>query len=230
MHEREETTTHDPRLAAALAGGVPLRLGQLLRDAGAALNGAKRWVLLGALAWLSLAVLASLLGLLLGLGEVIAGSLSVIVTAPVTLALTMYAVRRVAGVPTDAEALLAYRPALGHVVVVLMLASLVVAGAEALLGPVWSLPVALLYALLSGQAVFLAADRGADAFTAIGWSVRASLPVLPTLIALQLTVALALVVGTLAFGIGLIWAVPYAALALGAVSWRLFGTSAEGAA
>ncbi len=226
MGEPDQLSRDDPGVAAALAGRAPLRAGEVLRSAAESLGGSKRWILLGMLVWLTLALLATLLGLLLGLSDVVAGSLSVIATAPVTLALTMYAVRRVAGVPTDLAALLAYRPALGHAVVVLLMASLVLAGAEALLGTTWSVPVALAYGLLSAQAVFLVADRGADAFTAIAWSVRASLHVLPALVLVQFALAALVLVGTLAFGIGLIWAAPFAVLALGAVSLRLFGTRA----
>ena len=226
MSASDERVTNDPGLSAALAGQAPLQLGDLLRRAAAALGGAKRWVLLGMLVWLSVAVVATVFGLMLGLSDLVAGSVSVIATAPVTLALTMYAVRRVAGVPTDVQTLMAYRPAIGHAVVVTLLASLVLTVSEALVGPTWSLPLALLYSLLTGQALFLVGDRGVDAFTAIGWSVRASLPVLPTLLVLQLTLAAVVLLGTLAFGIGLIWAAPFAVLALGAVSYRLFGTRA----
>ena len=226
MSRGDERVTNDPGLAAALAGQAPLHLGDLLRSAAAALRGAKRWLLLGLLAWLAVAVVATLFGLALGLSDLVAGSLSVIATAPVTLALTMYAVRRVAGVATDSDALMAYRPAIGHAVVVTLLASLVLTATEALVGPTWSLPLTLLYGLLTGQALFLVADRGVDAFTALGWSIRASLPVLSTLLLLQLTLAGVVLLGTLAFGIGLIWAAPFAVLALGAVSYRLFGTRA----
>jgi uncharacterized membrane protein len=144
--------------------------------------------------------------------------------------LTMYAVRRVAGVPTDLDAVTAYRPALGHAVVVLLLASFVVSGAEALLGPALSLPAAMLYGLLTSQALFLSADRGVDAFTALGWSARASLRVLPTLLLVQLMLAGVVLLGALAFGIGLVWAAPFAVLTLGAVSVQLFGTTAAGSA
>lgn len=219
-----DTASDDPGLAAALAGTAPLRAGALLRDALRVLRGAKRWVWFGLLAWLSVAIAAAVLGVVLGLPEALAASLSVIATAPVSVAITMYAVRRVAGVSTDAAALQAYRPALGHAVVVLLLASLVLSAAEAVLGPVWSLAVALPYSLLTGQALFLVADRGTDAFTALGWSVRASLRVLPTLIVVQLLIAGMALLGAVTFGIGLIWLAPLAVLTLGAVSYRLFGT------
>lgn len=222
-------TTIDPGLAAALAGQVPLPLGDLMRQAGVALRGAKRWILLGLLTWLSVALLTTLLGLVLGLSEVVAGSLSVVATAPVALWLTMFAVRRLAGVQTGARDLLAYRPALGHAAVVLLLASLVLSGAEALLGPLWSLPVALLYGLLTSQALFLSADRGVDAFTAVGWSVRACLPLLPALLVLHVLLSAIVLLGALTLGIGLLWAAPFAVLALGAVSLRLFGTTAAAA-
>ncbi len=226
MSTRTDRTVVDPALAAALAGEVPLRLGDVLRLAAASLRGAKRWILLGMLVWLSVALFATLLGLLLGLSEVVAGSLSVIATAPLTLGLTMFAVRRVAGVGSDLGTLLAYRPAIGHAVVVLLLASVVFSATEALLGSTWSLPVMLVYGLLTGQALFLIADRGVDAFTALGWSLRATLPVLPTLLLLQLVLAGIVFLATLALGIGLIWALPFVVLAMGAVSLRLFGTSA----
>lgn len=219
-------TDDDPQLAAALAGRAPLHTRDVLATGWGALPGAKRWLLLGMLVWLAVAVTATTVGVLLRLPEAVAASLSVIATAPVSLALTMYAVRRVAGVPTDLEALQRYRPALAHAVLVLMLASLVFTAADALLGPSIGAAVSLLYGLLTGQALFLVADRGADAFTAIGWSVRASLPVLGTLVVVQLALALALVLGALTFGIGLIWAAPFALLSLGAVSYQLFGTRA----
>jgi|GEM_PF-2003814 len=217
---------HDPQLSAALAGQVPLRVGDVLRSAWRVVPGAKRWVLLGMLAWLGTAVFATIVGVALSLPEAIAASLSVIVTAPVTVALTMYGVRRVAGIATDREALLSYRPTIAHAVIVLLFASLVITVSEALLGPTLGTSVALLYGLLTGQAVFLVADRRVDAFTAIGWSVRASLPVLFTLLLIQLTIAGAVALGALALGIGLIWAAPFALLALGAVSYQLFGTRA----
>lgn len=227
---RDTATTHDdPRLADALAGRSPLALGAVLGDAWRVLRGAKRWVLLGMLSWLGVAFLATLVGVALRLPEAVAASLSVIATAPVTLALTMYAVRRVAGVPTSRDDLLAYRPSLAHAVVVLLLASLVITVSDALLGPVVGTAVTLLYGLLTAQAVFLVADRGVDAFTAIGWSVRASLPVLFTLLLVQLSIAGAILLGTLALGVGLIWAAPFALLASGAVSYHLFGTRAEAA-
>lgn len=224
-----QNVSDDPGLAAALEGRAPLRVGELLGDALRAMRGAKRWVWFGLLAWLSVAVAAAALGVVLGLPEALAASLSVLATAPVSVALTMYAVRRVAGVPTDADALQAYRPVLGHAVVVLLLASLVFSAAEAALGPVWSLAVALPYSLLTGQALFLVADRGADAFSALGWSVRASLQVLPVLVLVQLAVAGMALLGALTFGIGLIWLAPLAVLTLGAVSFRLFGTLAAAA-
>lgn len=219
-------TNDDPGLAAALAGRSPLRVGEVLRDGVRALRGAKRWIWLGVLAWGSIAVVAAVLGVVLGLPEALAASLSVIATAPVSVALTMYGVRRVAGVPTDANDLQAYRPALGHAVVVLLLGSLVLTAAETLLGPAWSLAVALPYSLLTGQALFLVADRGTDAFTAIGWSVRASLPVLPVLLVVQVVLAGLALLSLVTLGIGLIWAAPLAVLTLGAVSFRLFGTRA----
>jgi hypothetical protein len=218
--------TDDPGLTAALEGRAPIRVGALLRDGLEALRGAKRWVWFGLLAWLSSAVFAALLGVVLGLPDALAASVSVIATAPVSVALTMYGVRRVAGVPTDVNDLQAYRPALGHAVVVLLLGSLVLSVSDALLGPLWSLAVALPYSLLTGQALFLVADRGTDAFTAIGWSVRASLPVLPTLLAVQIVLAGLALVGVATLGIGLIWTGPLALLTLGAVSFRLFGTRA----
>ncbi len=226
MPDQTTMNDDDPGLAAALAGRAPLSIRELLRDGVQALRGAKRWVWLGLLAWVSVAIVAAVLGVVLGLPEALAASLSVIATTPVSVALTMYGVRRVAGVPTDASDLQAYRPALGHAVVVLLLGSLVLNAAESLLGPAWSLAVALPYSLLTGQALFLVADRGTDAFTAIGWSVRASLPVLPTLLAVQIVLAGLALLGALTFGIGLIWAAPLAVLTLGAVSFRLFGTRA----
>lgn len=216
----------DPQLRAALAGSVSLRIGDLLGIGWQSLAGSKRWLLLGMSIWLAVAVTATTLGVLLRLPEALAASLSVIATAPVSLALTMYAVRRVAGVPTDLAALQRYRPAIPHAVLVLMLASLVITASDALFGPGFGAGVSLLYGLLTGQALFLVADRGVDAFTAIGWSVRASLPVLFTLVLVQLALALALALGALALGIGLIWAAPFAMLTLGAVSFRLFGTRA----
>lgn len=226
MPDATRSTDDDPQLAAALAGRAPLRTRAVLATGWGAVPGSKRWLLLGMLLWLAVAVTATALGVVLRLPEAVAASLSVIATAPVSLALTMYAVRRVAGVATDLEALQRYRPAVAHAVLVLMLASLVVTAADALLGPSIGAAVALLYGLLTGQALFLVADRGVDAFTAIGWSVRASLPVLGTLLVVQLTLALALVVGAVTFGIGLIWAAPFALLSLGAVSYQLFGTRA----
>jgi hypothetical protein len=226
----EERITEDARLTAALAGRVTLPLGEVLRAAAGALRGSKRWILLGLLTWLSVALVTTLLGLALGLSELLAGSLSVIATAPVALALTMFAVRRVAGVATGLGDLLRYRPAVGHAVAVMLLASLAVSATEALLGPFWSLPVALLYGLATSQALFLTADRGADAFTAIGWSVRACLPLLPALFLLHALLTLVVMLGALLLGIGLLWAAPFAVLALGAVSVRLFGTTAAAAA
>lgn len=220
-------TDDDPRLALALAGQAPLHIRDLLASGWRAAAGYKRWLLLGMLAWLAVAVTATAIGVMLRLPEAVAASLSVIATAPVSLALTMLAVRRVAGVPTDLEALQRYRPAIPHAVLVLMLASLVITVGEALLGPSLGAAVSLFYGLLSGQALFLVADRGVDAFTAIGWSVRASLPVLWTLVVVQLALALALIAGAVTFGIGLIWAAPFALLTLGAVSYRLFGTRSE---
>ena len=222
----QTSTNDDPGVAAALAGRAPLRVGETLRDGVHALRGAKRGVWLGLLAWVSIAIVAAVLGVALGLPETLSASLSVIATAPVSVALTMYGVRRVAGVRTDASDLQAYRPALGHAIVVLLLGSLVLNASEALLGPAWSLAVALPYSLLTGQALFLVADRETDAFTAIGWSVRASLHVLPTLLAVQVVLAGLAVLGVLTLGIGLIWAAPLAVLTLGAVSFRLFGTRA----
>lgn len=214
MDRRDRTP--DDALARALAEGYPLDLPTTLRRAAAALRGSKRVVLLGALAWLAVSFLVGLVSVGLGLSDLPAASLGALATTPITLGLLMVGVRRARGEAVAPADLWAHTGATAQGAIVLLTNLLVINLAEAALGPVWSLPVALGYALFAGFAPYLVADRGLDAFAAI----RASFGLVRhrwgTLLALQLVLGVLVAVAVLPLGIGLIWAAPYAVVALGA--------------
>lgn len=205
----------DEPLAHALAHGYALDLPTVLRRAAAVLRGSKRVVLLGALAWLGVTWFVGLLGFALGLADLVAASLGVLATTPITLGLLMVGVRRARGEAVAPADLWAYGGATGRGAVVLLVNLLVLNAVDALLGPV-GLPLALAWSLFAGFAPYLVADRGMDAFAAFGASVRLVRHRWGALLALQLGLGVLLALAALPLGIGLIWAGPYAVVAMGA--------------
>jgi hypothetical protein len=217
----------DPRLAAALAGRAALDLRSVLGVARERLRGSKRVLLVALLAWLAVSWIVGVVTWVLGLGELASASVGIVATAPLSLGLTMMGARRAAGHPAELATLGRYLGATGHAAVVLLLALLVLTAAEALLGPVLSLVLVVAYSLLTSQALFLVADRRMDALAAVAASVRTVRHVLPTVLVLHLALAALLLLAALPFGLGLIWAAPFAVIALGAVSVSLFGVRSD---
>ncbi len=213
------TTDHvrrDEALERAVREGYDLDLGAVLREGRAALAGSKRVVWTGLLAWLAITWLVGLVTLALGMGQLLAASLGVLATTPVTVGLVMVGLRRARGHPVTLTDLVAYRGATAPAAIVLLTNLVVLNGAETWLGPVASLPVTLGYALFTGFALFLVADRGLGGFAAIGTSFRLVGHRWLKLWVLQLALALLLLVAALPLGLGLIWAAPYAVVVMGA--------------
>jgi uncharacterized membrane protein len=205
----------DDALARSVANGFDLDVRDVLRRARAALPGSKRVVLVGAIAWLGTTWLVGALAFALGLGELVAASLGVLATTPLTLGLIMVGVRRARGEPVELADLVRYRGATAHGAIVLLVNLLVLNATEWALGPVASLPLGLTYALFAGFAPYLVADRGMDGFAAIATSFRLVRHRWGALLVLQLLLGALLAVAALPLGLGLIWAGPYAVAALG---------------
>lgn len=206
----------DDPLAHALTHGYALDVGSPLTRAAAALRGSKRVLLAGALTWLAITWLVGVVTFAIGLGELVSASLGVLATTPITLGLVMVGLKRARGATATTADLWAHVGATGHGAVVLLSQLLVLNVSEALLGPWLSLPVVLAYALFAGFAPYLVADRGLDGLTALRVSFRLVGHRWGTLLALQLLLGVLLAVATLPFGVGLIWALPYALVAMGA--------------
>lgn len=215
MDRSDPPSAADP-LAHTLAHGYALDLGTLLRSSAAALRGSKRVVLTGAAAWIAITWAVGIVTFALGLGELVAASLGILATTPITLGLLMVGVRRARGEPVAVRDLLAYTGATAQGAIVLLVNLLVLNAAEALLGPVFSTPIVLAYVLFAGFAPYLVADRGLDGFTAIATSFRLVRHRWGALLALQVLLGLGLALAALPLGLGLIWAGPYAVVALGA--------------
>lgn len=214
--DRSDPSSVDEALAHAARHGYPLDLGGVLRRAAAALRGSKRVVLVGAAAWIAVTWLVGIVTYALGLGELVSASIGILATTPITLGLLMVGVRRARGEPVALHDLLAHTGATAQGAIVLLVNLLVLNGAEALLGPVLSTPVVLGYVLFAGFAPYLVADRGLDGFAAIATSFRLVRHRWGTLLALQVLLGLGLALAALPLGLGLIWAGPYAVVALGA--------------
>lgn len=207
----------------AVADGYELDVRSPLRDAALALRGGKRVVWAGVLAWLAISVAVAAVTLAIGLGETTSAALGVLATTPVTVGLAMVGARRAAGRDVVLADLGAYRGATAHAAIVLLANLLVVVGGEALLGPALSLPLTLAYGLFTSLALYLVADRGLGAGRAIAVSARLVRHRWAVLLLLQLLLAGLLLVAALPLGLGLIWAVPFALVAQGAVYVRAVG-------
>lgn len=214
--DRTDPSPADDRLDHALTHGYALDLGSVLRASAAALRGSKRVVLAGAAAWIAVTWMVGVVTFALGLGELVSASIGILATTPITLGLLMVGVRRARGEPVALRDLLAHTGATAQGAIVLLVNLLVLNAAEALLGPVLSTPLVLGYALFAGFAPYLVADRGLDGFAAITTSFRLVRHRWGALLALQVLLGLALVLAALPLGLGLIWAGPYAVVALGA--------------
>ncbi len=215
MDRPEPKSTDDP-LTLAVAHGYALDLGTVLRAAANALRGSKRVVLVGAAAWLGITWAVGVVTFALGLGELVAASLGILATTPLTLGLLMAGVRRARGAPVALRDLLAHSGSTAQGAIVLLVNLLVLNATDAILGPVWSTPLVLGYVLFAGFAPYLVADRQMDGFTAIGTSFRLVRHRWGALLALQVLLGIALALAALPLGLGLIWAGPYALVALGA--------------
>lgn len=215
MERTDPAPAGDP-LAHAARHGYALDLGGILRASAAALRGSKRVVLAGAAAWIVITWAVGIVTFALGLGELVAASIGILATTPITLGLLMVGVRRARGEPVAFRDLLAHTGATAQGAIVLLVNLLVLNAAEALLGPVLSTPVVLGYLLFAGFAPYLVADRGLDGFPAIATSFRLVRHRWGALLALQVLLGLALALAVLPLGLGLIWVGPYAVVALGA--------------
>lgn len=214
--ERTDPSPGDEPLAHAALHGYALDLGGVLRAAAAALRGSKRVVLAGAAAWIAVTWVVGIVTFALGLGELVSASLGILATTPITLGLLMVGVRRARGESVALRDLLAHTGATAQGAIVLLVNLLVLNAAEALLGPLLSTPLVLGYVLFAGFAPYLVADRGMDGFAAITTSFRLVRHRWGTLLALQVLLGLGLALAALPLGLGLIWAGPYAVVALGA--------------
>ena len=217
-------------LDQALANGYPLDLRDLLGDAAAALKGSKRVILGGMLAWVAISVLVGWLTLLLRVGPELSAALGILATVPVTLGLVMLGALRAAGEPISFARLWDYRSATAHGAIVMLAGLLVVVGGDALLGPVASLPVSMAYGLFTTFALYLVADRGMSGGRAIVVSARLVRHRWGVILLLQLFLGALLALALLPFGLGLIWAAPFAFIAQGAVYVRAVGLANEPAA
>lgn len=206
----------DEALEHAVREGFDLDLGTVLRRGREMLSGSKRVVWVGLLAWLAITWLVGLVTLALGLGQLLAASLGVLATTPITVGLVMVGLRRARGGPVTLNDLVAHGGVTAQAAIVLLTNLLVLNAAETVLGPFASLPVTLAYALFSGFALFLVADRGLSGFAAIATSFRLVGHRWVKLLTLQLALALLLVLAALPLGLGLIWAAPYAVVVMGA--------------
>lgn len=214
--DRSAPAPADDPVAHAARHGYVLRLGGVLRAAAAALRGSKRVVLVGAAAWIAVTWAVGIVTFALGLGELVAASLGILATTPITLGLLMVGVRRARGAPVALGDLFAHTGATAQGAIVLLVNLVVLNAAEALLAPIFSTPLVLGYVLFAGFAPYLVADRGLDAFAAIATSFRLVRHRWGTLLVLQVVLGLALALAVLPFGLGLIWVGPYAVVALGA--------------
>jgi len=214
--DRTEPPPVDDPLAHAVAHGFDLDLGSVLRASAAALRGSKRVVLAGAAAWLAITWLVGIVTFALGLGELVSASIGILATTPITLGLLMVGVRRARNEQVAFGDLFAHTGSTAQGATVLLVNLLVLNAAEALLGPVLSTPIVLAYVLFAGFAPYLVADRGMDGLKAIATSFRLVRHRWGTLLALQVLLGLGLALAALPFGLGLIWAAPYAVVALGA--------------
>ena len=215
MDRTESAHAEDP-VAHAIRHGYPLDLGGVLRASASALRGSKRVVLAGAAAWIAITWAVGIVTFALGLGELVAASLGILATTPITLGLLMVGVRRARGESVAIRDLLAHTGSTAQGAIVLLVNLLVLNAAEALLGPVFSTPLVLAYVLFAGFAPYLVADRGLDGFAAIAASFRLVRHRWGTLLGLQVLLGLGLALAALPLGLGLIWAGPYAVVALGA--------------
>lgn len=213
---RSDPALADDALAHAALHGYAFDLRGVLNASAAALRGSKRVVLAGAAAWIAVTWVVGIVTFALGLGELVSASLGILATTPITLGLLMVGVQRARGEPVAFRDLLAHTGATAQGAIVLLSNLLVLNAAEALLGPFFSTPLVLGYALFAGFAPYLVADRGLDGFSAIATSFRLVRHRWGVLLALQVLLGLALLVAALPLGVGLIWVGPYAVVALGA--------------
>jgi uncharacterized membrane protein len=214
-------------LDRAVADGYPLDLRTLLEDAARHLRGSKRVLLAGALLWLAISTAVAWLTALLGLAPEPSAALGVLATAPLTVAIVMAGARRASGAPITYADLGRHRGATAQAAIVLLANLIVVLGGEALLGTIAAAPLTIGYGLFTSLALYLVADRGFDALRAIRTSALLVRHRWGTLLLLQLALALLLALAILPFGLGLIWAGPFAVVAGGAVYVRAVGL-AEG--
>jgi uncharacterized membrane protein len=172
-------------------------------------------VLLGALLWLSVLLLVNTFSFLIGIGNAASTALAVLATTPIGVALAMAGVQRARHQPISMATLGAYKSATPNAAIVLLLGVLVSIGGEALLGASLTLLVSLVYGLFTSLALYLVADRGLDALTAISTSLRLVRHRWARLLGLQALLGVALVVAAIPFGLGLIWVLPWSLSVLG---------------
>lgn len=209
----------------AVSDGYPLELHSLFEDAARHLKGSKRVLLLGASTWLALTVVVALLTAALGLAPEPSAALGILATTPLTVGIAMAGARRAVGAPIAYADLWAYRGATAQAAIVLLVNLLVVIGSEALLGPLLSVPLTIAYGLFTSLALVLVADRGLDALRALRTSALLVRHHWGKLLLLQIALTALLALAVLPFGLGLIWAGPFAIVAQGAVYARAVGVA-----
>jgi hypothetical protein len=209
----------------SIAEGYPLSLREVLATARAMLPGSKRILLAGAALWLALSIGVTALGTLLGISSTLTSALVVLATAPITAGVVMAGARRARGESLTLQDLRIPPATTAHVTIVLLVNLLVVVGSESLLGPVASLPLLLAYGLFASLAPYLVVDRAMGAGAALRASALLVRHRAGRLLLLQLLLAAMLLLLALPLGIGLIWGIPLALIAQGAVYVRAVGSA-----
>ncbi len=209
----------------AVADGYALDLRTLFEDAARNLAGSKGVLLSGAALWLGITTLVAWCTALLGLAPAPSAALGVLATAPLTVGLVMAGARRAAARPIAFADLGRHGASTAQAAIVLLLNLIVVLGGEALFGTIASALLTIGYGLFTSLALFLVADRGYDALGAIRTSMLLVRHRWGTLLLLQVGLAALLALAILPFGLGLIWAGPFAIVAGGAVYVRAVGLS-----
>jgi len=210
-------------LDRAVADGYPLDLRTLFEDAARHLRGSKRVLLAGALLWLAISTAVAWLAAVVGLAPEPGAALGILATAPLTVGMVMAGARRASGAPIAYADLGRYRGATAQASIVLLANLVVVLGGEALFGTIASAPLTIGYGLFTSFALYLVADRGFDALRALRTSALLVRHRWGTLLLFQLALALLLALAILPFGLGLLWAGPFAIVAAGAAYVRAVG-------
>lgn len=220
----------DAALEHAVAHGYRFVLTEILRHAAALVRGSIGVYVGGALLWAAILIFTSLLTLLIGLTDLVAGALGILATTPLTLGLAMVSARRAAGLPVSFSDLFAYRSHTAQGAIVLLINLLVTVAFDNLLGPGLALVPLIAYGLFTSLALYLVVDRSLGAWPALRYSARLVRHQWLGILALQVVLSLALILGALPLGVGLLWAFPWAMIALATVYVQAVGLRSAPAA